>query len=76
MENRNFYSESCSAEAEQLLDRGLSFMQAARFDEAVKCLISAAEHPGASSYVKSKASAAIQLIGQITGFVNKDLMNP
>ncbi len=76
MEKRNLCSESCSASAEQLLDRGLSFMQASRFDEAVKCLLSAADHPFASSYVKNKASAAIQLIGQITGFVNKDLMNP
>ncbi|MGN1221587.1 MAG: hypothetical protein ACI4TU_11705 [Candidatus Cryptobacteroides sp.] len=73
---RNLFSESCSAEAEQLLDRGLSFMQASRFDEAVRCLLSAAGHPCASSYVKNKANAAIQLIAQITGFVNKDLMNP
>lgn len=65
-----------SKQAEKLLDRGLSLMQAARFGEAVNVLRAAADAPGASSYVRSKALAAIGVIQEINGFVNVDLMNP
>ncbi|MGM9734924.1 MAG: hypothetical protein ACI3ZL_00775 [Candidatus Cryptobacteroides sp.] len=65
-----------SHQAEVLLERGLSLMQAARFGEAVNVLRAAADTPGASSYVRSKALAAIGVIKEINGFVNVDLMNP
>lgn len=72
----NILQISMKQSPEQLLENGLALMKTASFGDAVNMLRSAAEHPEASDAVRSKALAAIDVIGEINGFVNVDLMNP
>lgn len=62
--------------AVEWLDLGLAFMREARFGDAVNALMQAARTPGASEEVVKTAMAAIEVINDINGFVNTDLMNP
>ncbi|MDE6147837.1 MAG: hypothetical protein K2G18_07300 [Bacteroidales bacterium] len=62
--------------AVEWLDLGLSYMKEARFGEAVNALRNAAESTDAPEEVRNKAMAAIEVISDINGFVNTDLMNP
>ena len=62
--------------AVEWLDLGLAFMREARFGDAVNDLRMAAEAPDADDAVRRKSMAAIEVIGDINGFVNTDLMNP
>ncbi len=62
--------------AAEWLDLGLSHMRESRFGDAINALTQAAQTPGASEEVVKKALAAIEVINDINGFVNTDLMNP
>ncbi len=62
--------------AAEWLDLGLSHMRESRFGDAINAITQAAQTPGASEEVVKKALAAIEVINDINGFVNTDLMNP
>lgn len=73
--------------AAQWYDLGLSYRRKGEFGKAVNAFESvkecAMEEVSSGSLAQSdcdnlisKAEASIQLISRITGFVNKDLMNP
>lgn len=47
-----------------------------RFGEAINAFRSAAACKDATEAIKTKAHVSIELIQEINGFVNKDLMNP
>lgn len=47
-----------------------------RFGEAINAYNAAAESPDATDEIQTKARVAIELIQEINGFVNVDLMNP
>ena len=51
-------------------------MRESRFGDAINAITQAAQTPGASEEVVKKALAAIEVINDINGFVNTDLMNP
>lgn len=70
------YENSRAGAAVEWLDLGLAFMRESRFGEAINALRNAADAPDASAEVRGKALAAIEVIDDINGFVNTDLMNP
>lgn len=70
------YENRRAGAAVEWLDLGLAFMRESRFGEAINALRNAAEAHDASAEVRSKALAAIEVIDDINGFVNTDLMNP
>jgi len=47
-----------------------------RFGEAINSYMAAAEAPDATEDIKRKSLASIELMQEINGFVNVDLMNP
>jgi len=73
--------------AAQWYDLGVSHMRLARFGDAVNAFQNAADAAseeeaagvlasGEAAVLRSRASASIELIQEINGFVNTDLMNP
>lgn len=55
-------------------DLGVFFRRNARFGEAMNAFMKAAET--GDDTLRSKAEASIELLKEINGFVNTDLMNP
>ena len=47
-----------------------------RLGEAINSYMAAAEAPDATEDIKRKSLASIELMQEINGFVNVDLMNP
>ena len=47
-----------------------------RFGEAINAFRAAADAPDATDEIKRKSLASVELIQEINGFVNVDLMNP
>ena len=47
-----------------------------RFGDAINMYNAAAEAPDATDEIKRKSLASIDLIQEINGFINADLMNP
>ena len=47
-----------------------------RFGDAINMYRAAAEAPDATDDIKRKSLASVDLIQEINGFVNVDLMNP
>jgi hypothetical protein len=55
---------------------GVEYRKNKRFGEAINAFRAAAAAPDASEDIKRKSLASVELIQEINGFVNVDLMNP
>ena len=62
--------------AETLLERAEELRRNCRFGEAINFYRAAAQTPDATEDIKRKSLASVELIQEINGFVNVDLMNP
>lgn len=62
--------------AETLLERAEELRRNCRFGEAINLYRAAAQAPDATEEIKRKSLASVELIQEINGFVNVDLMNP
>ena len=62
--------------AETLLERAEELRRSCRFGEAINFYRAAAQAPDATEEIKRKSLASVELIQEINGFVNVDLMNP
>lgn len=62
--------------AEKILEQAEELRRNARFGEAINFYRAAAEAPDATEEIKRKSLASVELIQEINGFVNVDLMNP
>ena len=63
-------------QAEKLLEKAEQLRREARFGEAINAFRETAAAPDASEDLKRKCLASVELIQEINGFVNTDLMNP
>ncbi len=61
---------------EELYALGVTFRKNKRFGDAINAFRAAAEAPDATEEIKRKSLASVELIQEINGFVNVDLMNP
>ncbi len=59
---------------EEWYDLGVFYRKNGRFGEAINAFMAASESPDEA--LRAKALASIDLIREINGFVNADLMNP
>ena len=64
------------ATAKELLDRAEELRRTARFGEAINAYRAAAAAPDATEEIIKKSLASVELMQDINGFVNTDLMNP
>ena len=62
--------------AEELLDKAEGLRRNCRFGEAINAYREAADAPDASEAIRQKSLASVELIQEINGFVNVDLLNP
>ena len=62
--------------ASELFDIAQEHRRNKRFGDAINMCRAAAEAPDATDDIKRKSLASIDLIQEINGFVNVDLMNP
>ena len=62
--------------AKEILDQADGLRRNNRFGEAINLYRSAAEAPDATEDIKKRSLASVELIQEINGFVNTDLMNP
>ena len=62
--------------AQELFDSGVELRKNRRFGEAMNAFRGAADSPDATDDIKRKSLASVELIQEINGFVNVDLMNP
>ena len=62
--------------AKELLERAEELRRNCMFGEAINFYRAAAEAPDATEEIKRKSLASIDLMQEINGFVNVDLMNP
>lgn len=62
--------------AAQLIELGDSLRRENSFGEAINAYSAAASASDATEDIRTKARVAIELIQEINGFVNVDLMNP
>ena len=62
--------------AGELLERAEDLRRNCRFGEAINFYRAAAEAPDATDEIKRKSLASVELMQEINGFVNVDLMNP
>ena len=62
--------------AKELLERAEKLRRNCRFGEAINLYRAAAQAPDATEEIKRKSLASVELIQEINGFVNVDLMNP
>ena len=61
---------------EELYSLGVEYRKNKRFGEAINAFRAAAQAPDASEDIKRKSLASVELMQEINGFVNVDLMNP
>ena len=61
---------------EELYSLGVEYRKNKRFGEAINAFRAAAQAPDADEEIKRKSLASIELMQEINGFVNTDLMNP
>ena len=64
------------ATAKELLVRAEELRRTARFGEAINLYRAAAAAPDATDDIIKKSLASVELMQEINGFVNTDLMNP
>ena len=62
--------------ASELFDKAQEHRRNKRFGDAINMYRAAAEAPDATDDIKRKSLASVDLIQEINGFVNVDLMNP
>ena len=62
--------------ASELFDKAQEHRRNKSFGDAINMYRAAAEAPDATDDIKRKSLASIDLIQEINGFVNVDLMNP
>ena len=62
--------------ASELFDIAQEHRRNKRFGDAINMYRAAAEAPDATDDIKRKSLATVDLIQEINGFVNVDLMNP
>lgn len=62
--------------AEQWLELALELRRECKFGEAINAFWQAAASEDATEEIKTKARVSVELIQEINGFVNVDLMNP
>lgn len=62
--------------AEQLFYMAQEYRRTLRFGDAINMFRAAADAPDATEELKRRCLASIDLIQEINGFVNVDLMNP
>ena len=60
----------------ELLEQAEELRRNCRFGEAINLYRAAADAPDASEEIKRKSLASVELMQEINGFVNADLMNP
>ena len=71
--------ETTPGSASEWYDLGVSLMRQTRFGDAINAFSRAAELASGeleNSDIKKKSLGSIEVIREIIGFVNKDLMNP
>ncbi len=62
--------------AAELLEKAEELRRNCRFGDAINAYRAAAEAPDATEEIKRKSLASVELMQEINGFVNVDLMNP
>lgn len=62
--------------AQELLEQAECLRRNNRFGEAINLYRAAASAPDATDDIKRKSLASVELMQEINGFVNTDLMNP
>ena len=62
--------------AKELLEQAEELRRNNRFGDAINLFRAAAEAPDASDDIIKKSLASVELMQEINGFVNVDLMNP
>ena len=62
--------------ATELFETAQEHRRNKRFGDAINMYRAAAEAPDATDDIKRKSLASVDLIQEINGFVNVDLMNP
>lgn len=62
--------------AKELLEKAEELRRNCRFGDAINFYRAAAQAPDASEDIKRKSLASVELMQEINGFVNVDLMNP
>jgi len=62
--------------ARELLEKAEELRRNCRFGDAINFYRAAAQAPDASEDIKRKSLASVELVQEINGFVNVDLMNP
>ena len=60
----------------ELLEKAEQLRRDCRFGEAINAFREAAAAPDATEEIMKKSLASVELIQEINGFVNVDLMNP
>ena len=62
--------------ATELFDIAQEHRRNRRFGDAINIYMEVIESPDATDELRQSAAASIELIQEINGFVNTDLMNP
>ena len=62
--------------ARELLEQAEDLRRNNRFGEAINAFRAAASAPDATEEIKRKSLASVEMMQEINGFVNVDLMNP
>ncbi len=60
----------------ELLDKAEELRRNNMFGEAINFYRAAADAPDATDQIRKKSLASVELMQEINGFVNTDLMNP
>ena len=63
-------------EAEKFLEQAELCRRECRFGDAINMYMEVIESPDATEELRRLAATSIELIQEINGFVNADLMNP
>jgi len=62
--------------SEELMNQAEELRRNNRFGDAINVFRAAAAAPDATEEIKRKSLASVELMQEINGFVNADLMNP
>ena len=60
----------------ELFELGQELRRNRKFGEAINAFMAAAAAPDCTEDIKRRSLASVELIQEINGFVNTDLMNP